>query len=231
MEMSDQQHLKGTMYAFATLGARTERGGYVTSATTGLSICNLEVAGVGDVVTYRDGSEAIIIDGSGCLFSSGGKCAALVGSSLSNGDRIAFTPWDDRESGVVVAYGDQPEGLFDPHYVPPPCEPGYRFALRGATTARGGVLLEAGGNWNVNGRLAQIGILGDFVKYADGTTASIVSGLSLVHSGDFVPFAFVGSELDNGDTITDSPERNGVARRDMFEVVKRPTLAREGEAA
>lgn len=229
--MSNLENRNGTMYAFATIGARTARGGYVTHATTALAISNLRVAGVGDIVTYHDGSEATIIDGSGCLFATSGKCAALVGSSLSNGDKIDFTPWDDEKSGLFVADGEKPGGLFDPCYVPPPCEPGYRFALRGATTARGGVLLEPGGDWNIDGLPAKVGVTGDVVQYADGTTARIISGLTLVLNRDFVPFAFVGSELENGDTITDSPERNGEARLDTFEVVKLPVLAREGETA
>lgn len=54
--MSDKQERKGTMYAFATIGARTERGGYVTHASSGLVICGLQVALVGDIVSYRDGS-------------------------------------------------------------------------------------------------------------------------------------------------------------------------------
>lgn len=229
--MSDQQNRKGAMYAFATLGARTERGGYVTRATSGLSICGLTVARVGDVVTYRDGSEAAILDGSGSLSSYSGKCLALVGSHLSNGDRIAFTPWDDGKSGLFVPEGEKPEGMFDPSYVPPPLEPGYRFALFGSTTARGGVLREPGGNWRINGEDTRVGVIGDLAHYADGTTARITSGLALVANRGLAQFAYVGSTLDNGDVITDSPERTGGAHPGTYEPVPEAQIKRESERA
>jgi len=127
--MSDQEQRRGTMYAFATLGARTDRGGYVTRASGRLSICGLHVATVGDIVTYRDGSEAAIVDGSGKLFSDRRRCVALVGSHLSNGDRIVFTPWGDGKSGLFVSEGEHPEGLFDASYVSPAAQPWYRYAL------------------------------------------------------------------------------------------------------
>ncbi|WP_232453674.1 hypothetical protein [Burkholderia ubonensis] len=47
-------------YLFATIGALTERGGRVTEATGSLAIVGLAVARVGDVVTYEDGSEALL---------------------------------------------------------------------------------------------------------------------------------------------------------------------------
>jgi hypothetical protein len=94
----NQDERKGTMYSLATLGARTERGGYVTRATLGQVICGLRVARVSDVVTYRDGSQAAIIDGSGLLFADHGKCGALVGSTLDNGDTITDSP--ERDGGA-----------------------------------------------------------------------------------------------------------------------------------
>ncbi|HEX7912605.1 MAG TPA: PAAR domain-containing protein, partial [Paraburkholderia sp.] len=205
--MSGKQERKGTMYAFATIGARTERGGYLTRASSGLVICGLRVALVGDVVTYRDGSEAVVADGSGKLSFYRDKCFALVGSCLSNGDKIVFTPWDDGKSGLLVPEGDKPEGMFDPSYVPPSMGPSHRFALFGSTTARGGVLRKPGGNWRINGRDVRVGVIGDLVYYADGTTARITSGLAFVGNRGCAHFAHVGSTLDNGDTITDSPER------------------------
>ncbi|GFZ97889.1 PAAR domain-containing protein [Dyella caseinilytica] len=208
--MSNQE-CKGTMYAFATIGARTERGGYVTRTSSKLSILGFRAALVGDVVTYNDASEAAIIDGSGTRAHERNKCFALVGSRLSNGDRIVFTPWDNGKSGLFVAEGENPEGFFEPHYVPPATKPNYRFAIFGATTARGGVLLEPSRDWQIDGRAGKVATLGDIVQYADGTTARIITALSLQDSADFVPLAFVGSELDNGDTITDSPERKGEA--------------------
>ena len=49
----------GTKHHFATIGALTERGGRVTTATGGAAYCGLGLAAVGDVVTYADRSEAV----------------------------------------------------------------------------------------------------------------------------------------------------------------------------
>lgn len=214
-----EQQRKGTMHAFATIGARTERGGYLTHATSGLVICGLRAACVDDIVTYRDGSEAAIIDGTGSGPTYDGKCFALVGSRLSNGDCIVFTPWDDGKSGIFVPEGESPEGLFDPSYVPPPRKAFYRYALRGSTTALGGVLREPGGKWRSNGEDINVGQLGDLVHYADGTTARIVSALAMFANPGYGQFAYVGSVLDNGDTITHSPEREGGASPDTYSPV------------
>lgn len=187
--MSDQQKRKGTLYTFATIGARTTRGGYVTKASSELVICNLRVALVGDIVTYSDGGEAAVKDGSGSLSYDCDECFALVGSNLSNGDKIVFTPWEDEQSGIFVAEGEKPQGFFDPSYVQPPHVPGERFALFGSTTARGGVLREPGGEWNVDGERVKVGVIGDNVYYANGTTARIISGLTIKTNRKLAQFA------------------------------------------
>lgn len=169
--MSDQQEQKGTLLVFATIGARTERGGCVTSASD-FRICHLQVACVGDVVTYEDGSQAVIIHGAGIAMVFCGKPVALVGSSLSNGDRIVSTIWTKR--GIFVDDGTEIEGLFDADWVPPQREPSARFAVQGATTPRGGVLKQATGTYTVSdfhGTAA--GRLGDLIEYADGSAQSI----------------------------------------------------------
>jgi hypothetical protein len=229
MEMSNQERGKGTMYAFATIGARTERGGCLTKATSGLVICNLRAALVGDVVTYGDGSEAVITDGAGSLSIYDATPFALVGSHLSNGDKITSTPWEDGVSGLFVPEGEKPTGLFDPSYVPPPPEPANRFALFGSTTKRGGVLRDPGGEWNVDGERVKVGVIGNTVHYPDGTTARIISGLALKGIRERAPFAYVGSVLDNGDTITDSPERIGTAGLESWEVVTDQQIKHERE--
>ncbi|KUY66492.1 hypothetical protein WK39_24165 [Burkholderia cepacia] len=218
-----KDELKAPTYLFATVGALTERGGRVTTATSGLTLAGLEVACVGDVVTYDDGSEAAIVDGAGNNHS-GGKPFALVGSRLSNGDRITETlrtSW-----GMHVRDGQSAAGLFDPTYVPPPAPPAYRLAVRGATTARGGALREPSGTWEVAPHLGRAATVGDLIHYPDGSTARVTSGLGLVDRPDFAPLAFVGSELDNGDMITDSPERQGVASSVVFRVVTRSSVPR-----
>ncbi|EDT05755.1 hypothetical protein BamIOP4010DRAFT_0780 [Burkholderia ambifaria IOP40-10] len=216
-------------HLFATIGALTERGGRVTNATSGLTVAGLVVARVGDVVTYEDGSEAVIMDGAGEYTICSDKPFALVGSRLSNGDRIVEML--QRFWGIHVPAGETAEGLFNEDYVPPPALPRHRLAVRGATTARGGALREATGTWDTGARLGEAGVVGNQIHYADGSTARIISGLGLVDNGDFQPLAFVGSELDNGDVITDSPERDGLVSADAFTVVRRPTVAHRGETS
>ncbi|WP_230975233.1 PAAR domain-containing protein [Burkholderia stagnalis] len=216
IRMSNEQ--KSPTHLFATIGALTQRGGRVTKASSKLTVVGLAVARVGDIVTYEDGSEAVITDGAGRYAIGGDKPLALVGSRLSNGDHIVETP--QRSWGIHVPAGTTADGLFDPTYVSPPAPLRYRLAVRGATTARGGVLRETTGTWDTGIRLGKAGIVGDLIHYADGSTARIISGLGLSDNRNFEPLAFVGSELDNGDTITDSPEREGLISADTFTVVK-----------
>jgi hypothetical protein len=184
----------------------------------------LTVALVGDIVTYDDGSEAVIINGAGSAAICGDKPLALVGSALSNGDRIV----ESLQSGRgITEYQDNPiKGLFDSTYVPAPQEPNYRLAVRGATTARGGALREPSGKWELSLALGKVAVLADLVHYPDGSTAKIVSGLGFADQQEFEPLAFVGSELDNGDVIADSPEREGRASPSSFIVVKRSLISR-----
>lgn len=80
--MSEQKD-KGTLHLFATLAALTERGGRV-STTSEFKLCGLGVARVGDVVTYPDGSEAIIVDGAGYGCVTDNRAAALVAQKTRN---------------------------------------------------------------------------------------------------------------------------------------------------
>ncbi len=91
--MSDQQR-KGTFYPFATIGARTERGGRVASGS-GMKVCGLDVACVDDIVTYSDAREAVIMDGAGFAALIEDQPAALVGSLLDNVDMIPDSPHRD----------------------------------------------------------------------------------------------------------------------------------------
>jgi uncharacterized Zn-binding protein involved in type VI secretion len=209
-------------HLFATIASLTERGGRVTKATGSISIAGLTIARAGDVVTYEDGSQAVIIDGAGVAMVSCDKPVALVGSHLSNGDRIVESL--QRGRGIIEYQGKPIEGLFDPTYVPPKSEPSFRLAVRGATTARGGVLREPSSMWEVSIALGKAGAIGDIIHYTDGTMAKIVSGLGLPNCPDYQPLAFVGSELDNDDTITDSPEREGQVSSTTFTVVRRSTV-------
>lgn len=49
--------------------------------------------------------------------------------------------------------------------------------------------------------------IGDFIEYADGTRARIITGIGMPGNTD-MGFAVVGSLLDNGDVINDSPHRD-----------------------
>ena len=105
-----------TIYPFATIGSRTKRGGRVTRVTTQAEYKGMALARVGDPVTYDDGSEATIIDGAGFAAVWGDKPLALVGSRLSNGDRIVESLQD---SWGITVRADKPiPGLFDPTYTP-----------------------------------------------------------------------------------------------------------------
>lgn len=196
---------KGTLYRFATVGALTERGGRVSTGSAG-KLAGLPIACVGDVVTYRDGAEAVIIDGAGYVATCKGSPYALVGSRLSNGDRIVKTLWAELDTGIFLEEGKQIEGLFDPAWVAPPCKPVARFAVFGATTARGGMVREVSSEWDVDGTHRKAASIGDFVEYEDGTRARIITGIGMPGNTE-MGFAVVGSLLDNGDMITDSPHR------------------------
>ena len=203
--MSEQER-KGTLYRFATVGALTERGGRVTGGDKA-TICGLPIARVGDVVTYADGSEAVIVDGAGYAAVLGNRAAALVGSHLSNGDRIIETPWGHLKTGVFIADDEPVPGLFDANWTPPPRKPLDRFAVRGATTARGGIVREVSTTWEVEGTHRKAAGIGDIVEYQDGSRARIITGIGMPGK-EQNRYAVVGSLLDNGDVITDSPHRD-----------------------
>jgi len=202
--MSERER-KGTLHRFATVGALTERGGRVSTGY-GSKICGLPMARVGDTVTYSDGSEAVIIDGAGYAAVLGDRPAALVGSNLSNGDRIIETPWGHLEMGVFIADDETVPGLFDANWTPPPRKPLDRFAVCGATTARGGVVREVSSVWQVEGTYRNAAGIGDYVEYEDGSRARIITGIG-IPGNERTRYAVVGSLLDNGDVITDSPHR------------------------
>jgi uncharacterized Zn-binding protein involved in type VI secretion len=101
----------------ATIGSTTERGGRILKVSSGAEFNGFRAALVGDTVTYDDGSEAIILDGSGFGATWANRPFALIGSRLSNGDRIATTP--QSAFGITENEGETIPGLFEPGYVPP----------------------------------------------------------------------------------------------------------------
>lgn len=109
-----EQEEKKTTHLFATVGARTERGGRIGEVTTKPGYRGLMLARVGDIVRYEDGTEASVLDGAGFAATWGNKPLALVGSHLSNGDRISETILDGM--GIDVHPERPIPGLFDPSY-------------------------------------------------------------------------------------------------------------------
>ncbi|WP_442807831.1 PAAR domain-containing protein [Trinickia soli] len=107
-------------HPFATIGSTTERGGRVAVASSGMKLGELAVAVVGDLVVYDDSSEARIMDGAGFAAVWRDKPLALVGSSLSNGDRIVASL--QTGAGIVERSGRSIPGLFDADYVQPPAD-------------------------------------------------------------------------------------------------------------
>jgi uncharacterized Zn-binding protein involved in type VI secretion len=114
--MSEQKNNNST-YLFVTIGSRTKRGGHVTRVSTKAEYRGMALARVGDIVTYYNGSEATIIDGSGFAAAWGDKPFALVGSRLSNGGTITETL--QHGFGITVRSDKPVPGLFDPVYVLP----------------------------------------------------------------------------------------------------------------
>jgi uncharacterized Zn-binding protein involved in type VI secretion len=101
----------------ATIDSTTERGGQISKVSSEAEFDGFKAALVGDTVTYDDGTEAVILDGSGFGATWANKPFALIGSRLSNGDRITTTP--QSAFGITEKEGESIPGLFEPGYVPP----------------------------------------------------------------------------------------------------------------
>lgn len=82
----------------------------------------------------------------------------------------------------------------------------YPAATESSTTERGGRPIATSGLHTAGGRIA---LVGDIVRYADGSEARIISGAGVASVYAGRPIALVGSELDNGDRIT-GPIHNGM---------------------
>ena len=103
----------------ATLGSRTVAGGTVRVASSQIYCSGgFRAARVGDEVHYPDGTIAPITSGAGFAAIDNGKPLSIVGSHVSNGDRIVDTLNREFE---IVRYEDSPAipGFLDPHYIPP----------------------------------------------------------------------------------------------------------------
>lgn len=81
----------------------------------------------------------------------------------------------------------------------------YYIAVNGSKTKQGGLVKASA----TQGKIGDLSIarIGDDVIYADGTIAKIISGAGKVCIVEGLSAALVGSQLDNGDEIIDSPNR------------------------
>ncbi|EPF6519047.1 PAAR domain-containing protein [Acinetobacter baumannii] len=79
----------------------------------------------------------------------------------------------------------------------------YYVAVHGAKSQNGGLVNASSNNGKIKG--LSIARVGDEVIYADGTTSKIISGAGTACIVDGAPVALVGSRLENGDEIIDSP--------------------------
>lgn len=79
----------------------------------------------------------------------------------------------------------------------------YYLAVNGSKTKQGGLVKASA----TQGKIGDLSIarIGDDVIYADGTIAKIISGAGKVCIVEGLSAALVGSQLDNGDEIIDSP--------------------------
>lgn len=106
------------IYNLATLGSKTQQGGEVVSATTGINIDGHRIARVGDMVRYPDGTQSQIVSGAGIASVYNGQPVALVGSTTDNGDTIIESL---QSSAQITEYADASgiPGLFQAGFVPP----------------------------------------------------------------------------------------------------------------
>ncbi|MDV7559262.1 PAAR domain-containing protein [Acinetobacter baumannii] len=79
----------------------------------------------------------------------------------------------------------------------------YYLAVHGAKSQNGGLVNTSSNIGKIGG--LSIARVGDEVIYADGTTSKIISGAGTACIVDGSPVALVGSYLENGDVIIDSP--------------------------
>lgn len=86
----------------------------------------------------------------------------------------------------------------------------YYLAVNGAKTKNGGLVRASYHHYKIAGM--SIARVGDDVIYIDGTTSKIIAGAGQACVLDGVPVALVGSHLENGDEIIDSPNTSVAIR-------------------
>lgn len=86
----------------------------------------------------------------------------------------------------------------------------YHVAVHGAKSKNGGLVNASSNNSKIKG--FSIARVGDEVIYVDGTTSKIISGAGTACIVEGSPVALVGSRLENGDVIIDSPNTSVAIR-------------------
>ncbi|XZW10223.1 PAAR domain-containing protein [Acinetobacter baumannii] len=79
----------------------------------------------------------------------------------------------------------------------------YYVAVHGAKSQNGGLVNASSNNGKIKG--LSIARVGDEVIYADDTTSKIISGAGTACVVEGLSVALVGSRLENGDEIIESP--------------------------
>lgn len=86
----------------------------------------------------------------------------------------------------------------------------YYVAVHGAKTQNDGLVNASSTNTKIKG--LSIARVGDEVIYGDGTTSKIICGAGTACVVEGLPVALVGSRLENGDEIIDSPNTSVAIR-------------------
>ncbi|WP_088888565.1 XRE family transcriptional regulator [Diaphorobacter nitroreducens] len=121
----------------------------------------------------------------------------LVGITAALGRQLALQTGGDTMENTVED-GLRQVAEFMAKLAARPVKARYPVATESSTTERGGHVIATSPYTTTGGRVA---LVGDIVRYADGSQTRIVSGAGAVlgHQGRSV--ALVGSALENGDTI------------------------------
>ncbi|MCU4437132.1 PAAR domain-containing protein [Acinetobacter bereziniae] len=82
----------------------------------------------------------------------------------------------------------------------------YYIAVNGSKTKNGGLVKASALQCKIGG--LAVALVGDEVLYADGTISKIVSGTGKASLIEGKSIALVGSHLENGDEIIDSPNQS-----------------------
>ncbi|WP_180009365.1 MULTISPECIES: PAAR domain-containing protein [unclassified Acinetobacter] len=86
----------------------------------------------------------------------------------------------------------------------------YYVAFNSAKTKNGGLVRASNHTFKVQG--ISLALIGDEAIYLDGSTAKIISGAGSLFNVDGRSAALIGSFLENGDEIIDSPITSHVLR-------------------